>query len=1541
MLMRYILALQTISLLLFVVFPLSHPVSAQTTSCVHITQYLQRGSQSSQVVELKRFLSAQGLLSHVSFSTYLGTATEAALKQWQSLRGIEASGTTGPVTRRALAQCGTSVNNTAQCPSITRTLYRTTRGNDVLSLQLYLISQNFLRSDSATGFYGILTEQAVRRFQALRGIEETGTVGFLTRAALRECLTVPQPPTPTPTSTPIPTYTWITTPWSACSNAQQARSATCVSSNNQTVFDGFCASSKPATSQSCTHSPSPLPVPCNPLNSETRAQACPVGQVGAVTLTRTSTCPGPQWSNWATTTNTCAIAPVNTRSCTLDGLTIAHNTPQTFYSARTVAYGQLCASVSQSRTCTNGAFSGSDTYVYGSCTSQEPRSCTWNGSTIPHGTPVTANLTSTVPFGQQCQTETRTCNNGTLSGTYAFASCVPGTPQACLLDGVTVNHGTSRAFHSARTVAYGQLCASVAQVRTCTNGTLSGAATYQYASCVAQAPVCTPDATSPQTQTRQCPSGQTGGITETRTSVCAAGAAAPSWTNWVVSSNTCTDIAQSGQSCTTPWGSTIAHGVSATYYNKPLVPSGKTCAPHAQTRVCTNGTMSGDIQYHYSGCTVSTNPNAISYPNPDGVVPVTPSYSGTTRTESMPDTLDLVDRAVATITALTSPLYAPGDYTLYWSGQLNSNPARLNFGEWEDIDPKFWEGLPLMRIMTGATNATNVDRAWEARAVKSFDPHYKLLLFSVNKPFVPYPSLGNEVADWASLKTDYVATVLSQGRIFGFLSTMYRLTGNEGWKTFGTNLLTVLPKYHTTMANGVATFYPSSIFNPFGWPGGDTPPSSSQSADISGRMIQGPALFALATQDARALPFAKGFATFMMKHSGYFDFSSGAFHTDTAAPDEGPMGGAHFMRHSKVLDSLVDYVAATARQGNIDIETRDFVIRSYQWIKAQTSLVNTEIGWFPEFFSAKSISTDYGVIDMVSIAVKLSAMGYADYWDDVDAWTRNHFASQQLLNTSWISAYSGAFPYEPNCDVRIAARGCTFDNVAGRLYGSWGGWSRPNEFTYMGGAGIMQDSSGNAPRTLFHVWNSIVTRSGSIVSVNLPLNKIDRAVTVKSYIPHSGALEVVVRDTGVSAVRIRVPGWVTLSTVTTKKNGAAVTFAKDGRYVIAHGPFVSGDTLRLDFPISETVRTFALPSTTEGAKMNFTFTFRGNQVIDVSPDGERGAFYTDTTRQRAPATFVTKTGFMLSNQLALDIYPVPAVTVPPPPEIHIYASATGGAGTEGVIQVSSGANAWITWRAVGFEPNTCIVYGPRATPLDSSNVFNGGGLAIVTSPQGTPALTESSTYTLQCNRSDGTKATASVLVNVTGAAHFTANPSSVAIGQSAHMTWSSPEASACFVYGPGDAVFNGGGVTQVAAPGQGTPGLTETTTYALRCQKADGTKLPIMTRTVFVNDAANNNLHIYANAAGGPVTEGAIQVSSGGNAWITWNASGVLPNTCTVYGPRSAPLDGSNIFNGSGLTNAGAPGQGTSVLTQTSNYTLECLRPDSTKVKRSVTVFVQ
>jgi photosystem II stability/assembly factor-like uncharacterized protein len=113
-------------------------------------------------------------------------------------------------------------------------------------------------------------------------------------------------------------------------------------------------------------------------------------------------------------------------SCTFNGMPVLHGGSVTAYAQFSVPFGNTCQQ--QTRTCSNGALSGS--YAYATCSVSAAASCTFNGQPVAHGQSVTAYLNAAEPAGGSCTAESRSCSNGTLSGSHTHAACqvAPGAP---------------------------------------------------------------------------------------------------------------------------------------------------------------------------------------------------------------------------------------------------------------------------------------------------------------------------------------------------------------------------------------------------------------------------------------------------------------------------------------------------------------------------------------------------------------------------------------------------------------------------------------------------------------------------------------------------------------------------------------------------------------------------------------------------------------------------------------------------------------------------------------------------------------------------------------------------------------------------------------------------------------------------------------------------------------------------------------------------------------------------------------------------------
>ncbi|RYZ97882.1 MAG: hypothetical protein EOP11_21435 [Proteobacteria bacterium] len=161
----------------------------------------------------------------------------------------------------------------------------------------------------------------------------------------------------------------------------------------------------------------------------------------------------------------------NAQSCSLPwGGSVNHGVSATAYQSATVACGSSCPS--QTRQCTQGTLLG--TYAYGSCTAP-CADCSLGGYTTAHGSSRTYYAAAAAT---SCSGISRTCNNGTLSGSasYTYGVC----NQHCSVNGTQVNHGTTATFYYDTSASP---CSSISQSRTCTNGSMSGSSSYIYSSC--------------------------------------------------------------------------------------------------------------------------------------------------------------------------------------------------------------------------------------------------------------------------------------------------------------------------------------------------------------------------------------------------------------------------------------------------------------------------------------------------------------------------------------------------------------------------------------------------------------------------------------------------------------------------------------------------------------------------------------------------------------------------------------------------------------------------------------------------------------------------------------------------------------------------------------------------------------------------------------------------------------------------------------------------------------------------------------------------
>ena len=201
------------------------------------------------------------------------------------------------------------------------------------------------------------------------------------------------------------------------------------------------------------------------------------------------------------------------------------------------------------------------------------------GSSIPSGSSVTAYQTSSVVSPSTCVSQTRTCTNGVLSGSYTNQSC-------------TVTYPAPTAT----------ITASPTSLSSGSRSTLTWSSTNA-TSCTSSSNWFSQGATSGSRLTDPI------SVTSTFTLSCTGpgGTANASVTVTVIPPASCAPP-------TPLWGGYIANGTSVTAYQTSSVVSPSTCV--SQTRTCTNGVLSGS--YTNQSCTVT-------YPAPTATISASPN----------------------------------------------------------------------------------------------------------------------------------------------------------------------------------------------------------------------------------------------------------------------------------------------------------------------------------------------------------------------------------------------------------------------------------------------------------------------------------------------------------------------------------------------------------------------------------------------------------------------------------------------------------------------------------------------------------------------------------------------------------------------------------------------------------------------------------------------------------------------------------------------------------------------------------------------------
>jgi hypothetical protein len=590
-----------------------------------------------------------------------------------------------------------------------------------------------------------------------------------------------------------------------------------------------------------------------------------------------------------------------------------------------------------------------------------------------------------------------------------------------------------------------------------------------------------------------------------------------------------------------------------------------------------------------------------------------PPYRGQWYEDTVPDTLDLADRLRLAIHAATSIADPMADCEVYWLVDFHRNPPTMahDFNDWVLQLEGILEGVPLARTACGSTENEEVDRTWMAGPVlKAIGPDGLVYIPLGDRPwgrtniFMPQQRAFLPNGSSVPLEDPSVSQIASAytcQRVISAMTIYYSRDENPMWKATIEKMIRRLSQL--AIHRDDYAYYPDGMLQPNGTYGSYAEmPTGVKSIEWggNGRLIQSLSQFYLVTGHEPALELAAKLTRYLRLRSQFYTLDGTWLISDMEKSWlEKNFDLKNLRQGGHSTHAIGAYAAIEYGLAANDHEAVDFARGVFDWARANGVSVT---GFFPEFLVPGYHTCETCMVaDMLTLAVKLSAGGVADYWDDVDRWVRNQFAEQQLTNTDWVYRMAERQPHKAVQPNETAER------VPERNVGAFAGWAAPNDFThrYLGyEASMMHCCMGNGTRAMYYVWEHILDHNDDGLRVNLLLNRASAWGDVYSSIPYEGRVEIKMKKS-CRDVSMRVPEWIESGSVHVKatRNGNLLPLAWEGRYVRTIDPVSAGDVVVLQFPIElQTVK-----QTIAGTP--YVLEIKGNTVVSISPGGENGPLY--------------------------------------------------------------------------------------------------------------------------------------------------------------------------------------------------------------------------------------------------------------------------------------------------------------------------------------------
>ena len=569
---------------------------------------------------------------------------------------------------------------------------------------------------------------------------------------------------------------------------------------------------------------------------------------------------------------------------------------------------------------------------------------------------------------------------------------------------------------------------------------------------------------------------------------------------------------------------------------------------------------------------------------------------------TVPDTLDLSDRAALALNALGGTLDPERDYQMYWEVRYRVRPPYMRHRSCDPTNsPKFAESFPMMRLMCGSDIHMDAEQGLMDGLIRDISPEDGLY-YAVQRPDRPW--LADAHHEGYETATEDFANVAGNGRVLRAMVTWRELYGDSRWDSLCAGLVRGLDKiaihgddyaYFPDGGFGEAFSYPRS-----GWRRTDEPDKDDEGGEGSatayqGHQIQGLARWYALSGDEKALELAGNLTRFVMKPKFW-----GAYPEPTMIKGS-ELGHFHMHMHARaiVLRGILEYGIVAG-----DRWVKEFVRSSYEYAR---TLGIPRMGWYANWPLCEGCTLG----DMVALPIRLTDAGLGDYWDDVDQIARNHLVEGQVVRKDLLEKVSEAGLERPPgsqwilpCNPTVVHPGQEVtENVIDRSLGAYFNLSTPSNVP---NPLLNQCCTGNGTQGLYYAWEGITRYRDGTAQINLLLNRAAPWLDIDSYLPYEG--KVVVKNKTAHRIIVRIPSWVNRRELRCRVGEVERRPYWAGNY-IGFDDLGPGDAVTIEFPVVESTGEYTILARLWRQERMYKIRFRGNTVVDISPrDESRGSY---------------------------------------------------------------------------------------------------------------------------------------------------------------------------------------------------------------------------------------------------------------------------------------------------------------------------------------------